>query len=126
MVHHRVLYRANSTRNVRTDCAIAIPRTQESRPTWRDGCLAREMRKPNHATRTAAGALLLFWDLRLLVRHVSDRADEVDGMTAFTSRGLAPASSWQRRSRAASPLRAASTAGPIGGHASSPEEPPFV
>jgi hypothetical protein len=47
------------------------PRTQESRPTRRDGCLAREMRKPNRATRTAAGALLLFWDLRLLVRHGS-------------------------------------------------------
>ena len=33
--------------------------------------MAREMRKPNRATRTAAGVLLLFWDLRLLVRHAS-------------------------------------------------------
>ena len=48
-------------------------RTEESRPTRRDGCLAREMRKPNRATRTAAGALLLFWDLRLLVRHALSR-----------------------------------------------------
>ena len=49
--------------------AARLPRTQESRPTRRDGCLAREMRKPNRATRTAAGVPLLFWDLRLLVRH---------------------------------------------------------
>jgi hypothetical protein len=48
---------------------MPMPRIQESRPTRRDGCLAREMRKPNRATRTAAGALLLFWGLRLLVRH---------------------------------------------------------
>jgi len=29
------------------------------------------MRKPNRATRTAAGALLLFCGLRLLVRHAT-------------------------------------------------------
>ena len=54
--------------------AIPMPRTEESRRAWRDGCIAREMRKPNRPTRTAAGALLLFWGLRLLVRHACDHA----------------------------------------------------
>jgi hypothetical protein len=54
------------------------PRTEESRRGRRHGCVAREMRKPNRAMRTAAGALLLFCGLRLLVRHGSDsRADRV-------------------------------------------------
>jgi hypothetical protein len=34
-----------------------------------DGCIAPEMRKPNHAALTAAVALLLCWGARLLVRH---------------------------------------------------------
>ena len=54
------------------------PRTEEPRRARGDGCLARERRKPNRATRTAAGALLLFWGLRLLVRHGWDsRAERV-------------------------------------------------
>ena len=48
---------------------IAKPRNEESRRSRRHDCIAREMRKPNRATRTAAGALLLFCGLRLLVRH---------------------------------------------------------
>jgi hypothetical protein len=67
-----------SARLARRGETTPLPRTQESRPTWRDGCLAREMRKPNRATRTAAGALLLFWDLRLLIRHgCRSRVDRV-------------------------------------------------
>jgi len=54
---------------------MPLPRTQESRRTQRDGCIAREMRKPNRATRTAAGVLLLFWGLRLLVCHTIPIAD---------------------------------------------------
>jgi hypothetical protein len=45
------------------------------------------MRKPNRATLTAAGVLLLFWDLRLLVRHVSDDADERDGTIDLAPHG---------------------------------------
>jgi hypothetical protein len=56
----------------RSGCAAAMPRTEESRRARRHGCIAREMRKPNRATRTAAGALLLFCGLRLLVRHGCD------------------------------------------------------
>ena len=51
-----------------------MPRTEECRRAPRDGCIAREMRKANRATRTVAGALLLSWGLRLLVRHVRDHA----------------------------------------------------
>jgi hypothetical protein len=64
----------------RDPAAIGLPRTEESRPTRRDGCLAREMRKPHHATRTAAGALLRFWGLRLLVRHERDHQDVVPAL----------------------------------------------
>jgi hypothetical protein len=61
-----------------TTGATALPRTEESRRARRHGCIAREMRKPNRATRTAAGALLLFCGLRLLVRHGCDsRADRI-------------------------------------------------
>jgi len=49
------------------------PRTEESRRAPRHGWIAREMRKPNRARRTAAGALLLFCGLRLLVRHGTNR-----------------------------------------------------
>jgi len=38
---------------------IALARAQVSRRARRDGCIAREMRKPNHAALTAAVALLL-------------------------------------------------------------------
>jgi hypothetical protein len=51
----------------------AWPRTEESRRARRHGCIAREMSKPNRATRTAAGALLLFYGPRLLVRHERTR-----------------------------------------------------
>ena len=37
----------------------AMPRTQLSRRDSRDDCIAGDMRKPNRATRTAVGALLL-------------------------------------------------------------------
>ena len=49
-----------------------MPRTEESRRARWDDCTAREMRKRNRATRTAAGELLLSWAVRLLVRHGSD------------------------------------------------------
>jgi len=48
---------------------MPLPRTQESRRTRRDGCIAREMRKPNHAALTAAVALLRCLGVRLVVRH---------------------------------------------------------
>jgi hypothetical protein len=38
--------------------AIAKPRAQKSRRARRDGCIAREMRKPNRARLMAAAALL--------------------------------------------------------------------
>lgn len=49
--------------------AMAMPRTEESRPDRRDGRMAREMRKLNHAAPTAAVVLLLCWGVRLLVCH---------------------------------------------------------
>jgi hypothetical protein len=48
------------SRHERRGQTRASPRTEESRRARRHGCIAREMRKPNRATRTAAGALLLF------------------------------------------------------------------
>jgi hypothetical protein len=47
------------------------------------------MRKPDRTKLPAAAALLLSSDLRLLVRHVSDHADEVDGTIVL--RGSTPA-----------------------------------
>ena len=64
-----------------------MPRTQLSCRA-QDGCVARMMRKPRRATLTADAALLLSWGMGLLVRHVSDHADEVDGTIAFASRGV--------------------------------------
>jgi len=47
------------------------------------------MRKPDRTKLPAVAALLLSSDLRLLVRHVSDHADAIDGTgIAFASRGV--------------------------------------
>jgi hypothetical protein len=50
------------------------------------------MRKPDRTKIRAVATLLLSSDLRLLVRHVSNHADEVDGKIAATDfwRRLAP------------------------------------
>jgi hypothetical protein len=67
---------------------IAMPRTQ---PSWRgpaDDCMARMMRKSNRARSISDAALLLLQDIWLLVRHVPDHADEVDGTIASASPGL--------------------------------------
>jgi hypothetical protein len=53
MVHHRVLYRANSTRNVRTDCAIAMPRMQSRGVAHPDDCIGQwRSQRPGVARRT--------------------------------------------------------------------------
>jgi hypothetical protein len=43
------------------------------------------MRKPHGARLTSHARLLLSWVIRLLVRHVSNRPDEVDGVIAFAA-----------------------------------------
>jgi len=63
---------------------IGSPRAQQSRRARGDDCIARTMRKPALTKLPAVAALLLSSDLRLLVRHVSDHANGVDGTIAFT------------------------------------------
>jgi hypothetical protein len=61
--------------------------------------MAGMMGKSNRARSTSDAALLLLWGIGLLVCHVSDRADEIDGTIAFASRGVdgsAVASATQR------------------------------
>jgi hypothetical protein len=51
---------------------IGLPRTRQSRRARRDDCIARMIRKQNHASLTADVALLSS-GMRLLVRHASAR-----------------------------------------------------
>jgi hypothetical protein len=54
-----------------------------------DGYIARMMLKPNGGRLTPGAAPLLFCRaVGLLVRHVSDHANEVDGTIALASRGI--------------------------------------
>ena len=64
---------------------MPLPRTQPSRRAPGDGCIARTMRKPNHARLTAAVALLFWSGVRLLVRHGCSRAESPARTTALAS-----------------------------------------